>query len=259
MGAGGSRRSPTPDRRRARADTPVAAVRIGHPAEQRTVAGTLGTIAADVAAAGTVAAVTVVGDGRRPARASRGSRRGRCSGARSSSPAPRAGERARRARLRELGAEVDRVPVDPIEPLDGALPDRRAPRTTARLRHVAQRRRRLLSTRCGGDARALAGVEVAAIGPGTAAALREAGSSPTSCPSASSPRRCSRRSRPTCAGTRVLLARAEPARDVLPDGLAGRGTASTSRRSTAPSPRPARGAPSACRRPTRSRSRRRRR
>ena len=65
---------------------------------------------------------------------------------------------------------------------------------------------------------------VAAIGPGTAAALAAAASGPTSCPSAGSPRRWST-SWPAAASTgkRVLVARAAEARDVLPTALRERG------------------------------------
>ena len=103
----------------------------------------------------------------------------------------RAGTGQRLARrLRELGARVVEAPVDPNgrrwtgPPLDPALrprlpdePERRAATLFARLRAG------------GRDARALAGARVAAIGPGTARrAARAQASTPTSCPSSSSPR-----------------------------------------------------------------------
>src|SRR5262249_33790064 len=76
------------------------------------------------------------------------------------------------------------------------------------------------------DARAFAGVRIAAIGPGTAAALDERGIRVDLLPE-----RFVAESLldafpdPSTDGPRVLLARAEHARDVLPDGLSARGYA----------------------------------
>ena len=75
-------------------------------------------------------------------------------------------------RLRELGADVVEAPAIRIEPLAVELPDR-AP--DAALLHQPERRAALLRRARIGDARSLAGTRVAAIGPGTAAALREHG------------------------------------------------------------------------------------
>ena len=83
---------------------------------------------------------------------------------------------------------------------------------------------RLLLERCGGDARALAGATVAAIGPGTAAALRETGivadvvaeRSRGRGAAGGTPGRI-------CTAVRALVARAEEARDTLPDGLRAAG------------------------------------
>ena len=70
------------------------------------------------------------------------------------------------------------------------------------------------------DTRALGTVRVAAIGPGTAAALAAATASrPTSSPSGSSRESLLEAFPPALTGDRVLLARAEQARDVLPEGL----------------------------------------
>jgi uroporphyrinogen-III synthase len=74
------------------------------------------------------------------------------------------------------------------------------------------------------DARAFAGVRIAAIGPGTAGALAERGICVDLLPE-----RFVAESLleafpdPSAPGARVLLARAESARDVLPDGLQERG------------------------------------
>ena len=76
----------------------------------------------------------------------------------------------------------------------------------------------------GSDARRLAGLGVAAIGPGTAGALAARGVRPDLVPE-----RFVAESlldafpAPASAGARVLLARAEQARDVLPTGLRERG------------------------------------
>ena len=128
----------------------------------------------------------------------------------------------------ELGAEVLELPAIEITPVDFTVPD------LARydwLVFTSANGVRAFFDRgldpAGLDARALAGVRVAAIGPGTAArAGRRGASAPTWSPSASSPSRSSTRSpRRRRPGARVLLARAEQARDVLPDGLAERGYA----------------------------------
>jgi uroporphyrinogen III methyltransferase / synthase len=71
-----------------------------------------------------------------------------------------------------------------------------------------------------GDARALAGARVAAIGPGTAAALRSHGIEPDVVPERSvAEALLEALAGEPLAGKRVLLARAASARDVLPDGL----------------------------------------
>ena len=86
--------------------------------------------------------------------------------------------------------------------------------------------RRLLAPleAAGRDARALGGVGLAAIGPGTAAALASARLAPTWCPSGSWRSRCwPSFPAPPAGGGRVLLTRAAVARDVLPEGLAAAG------------------------------------
>jgi uroporphyrinogen III methyltransferase/synthase len=79
-------------------------------------------------------------------------------------------------------------------------------------------------TRAGLDARALAGVRIAAIGPGTDRALARHGLRADLVPE-----RFVAESLleafpdPAAPGARVLLARADVARDILPEGLAARG------------------------------------
>jgi uroporphyrinogen III methyltransferase / synthase len=126
------------------------------------------------------------------------------------------------SRLRDLGASVVQAPAIRIVPVEGTLPDLRrydliclTSPNGARLLFE-----RLLSA--GLDARALAGVRVAAIGPGTSAALRAHGVVADIVPE-----------RFTAEGLvealsavpvkRALIARAAKARDVLPDELRRRG------------------------------------
>ena len=112
------------------------------------------------------------------------------------------------------------------------------------------------------DARALGGVRVAAIGPGTARALARTRRPRRPRARALRRRVAARRvPRPGRRGARVLLARAEQARDVLPEGLGERGYAVDVLPvyRTVPAVPDADGARSACARATSTRSRSRRR
>ena len=202
------------------ADTPVAAVRNGTRADQQTVRATLATIAdAGVQApaaivVGDVAALDLSWFESRPLF-------GR------SVVVTRAREQVSglRQRLEGLGAEVLELPAIAIEPVDFELPplDRYAWLVFTSANGVTAFLERGLSP-AGLDARALAGVRIAAIGPGTAAALAENGLRADLVPE-----RFVAESlldafpAPGRDGERVLLARAERARDVLPAGLAERG------------------------------------
>jgi uroporphyrinogen III methyltransferase/synthase len=118
------------------------------------------------------------------------------------------------ARLQALGAAVIEAPAIRIEPLEAELPDLRdydllvltSPNGVEELfRHLR-------------DARALAGPAIAVIGPGTAAALRAHGVEADVVPS----RAVGEGLVEALAGrsfSRVLVARAEEARDVVPDAL----------------------------------------
>jgi uroporphyrinogen III methyltransferase/synthase len=196
-------------------DTPVAAIRWGTRPEQRTIRATLASIAgAGVEApsaivVGDVAALDLAWFETRPLF-------GR------TVVVTRAREQASelRAELESLGAEVLELPAIAIEPVDFAVPDLDGyvwvVFTSAN--GVDAFFDRGLSA-IGSDARALAPVRVAAIGPGTAAALGRHGLRADLVPERfvaeelleAFPRATSRE--------RVLLARAEVARDVLPDGL----------------------------------------
>jgi uroporphyrinogen III methyltransferase / synthase len=125
-------------------------------------------------------------------------------------------------RLRELGAEVVEAPAIRISPLPGPPLDP-SPYDLVCLTSPNGVRLLFERLRAGGrDSRALAGARIAAIGPGTAAALAEHGISADVLP----PRYLAEslvealRQAPV---RRALIARAAEARDVLPDALRARG------------------------------------
>jgi uroporphyrinogen III methyltransferase/synthase len=134
------------------------------------------------------------------------------------------------AQLRELGAEILEGPAIRIEPLDAA-PLRRALDDLASYQWVVFTSQntvdvvwRVLRER-GGDARALAGIRIAAIGPATAEALAACGIVPDLVPARYVGEALADALRATghLTGLRVLLARAESARDVVPDLLRASG------------------------------------
>jgi uroporphyrinogen III methyltransferase / synthase len=201
-------------------DTPVAAVRNGTRADQQTTRATLATIAdagvqAPVAiVVGEVAALDLAWFENQPLF-------GR------SVVVTRAREQASelRRRLEGLGAEVVELPAITIEPVPFDLPalDQYGWLVFTSANGVSALFDRGLDP-AGLDARALAGVRVAAIGPGTASALAERGVRTDLLPE-----RFVAESlleafpAPEPAGERVLIARAEQARDVLPESLSERG------------------------------------
>jgi len=201
------------------ASEPVAVIQRGTFPDQRTVAGTLDDIAALAAAAGVRApAITVVG-------AVAGLREelawfaaGPLAGRSVAVTRARAQASPLAARLRALGAHVVEAPAIRIEPLDAELPDLAgfdllcvtSPNGARRLLELVR------------DARALTGPAIAAIGPGTADALRAGGIEADIVP----PRAVAESLVETLAERpvrRALIARAETARDVLPDALRERG------------------------------------
>jgi uroporphyrinogen III methyltransferase/synthase len=179
------------------------------------VRGTLGDIAAVAAAADIQApAVTVVGDVAALELVAPGPLAGRTIAVTRARPQAS----ALAARLRGLGAAVVEAPAIRIEPLDAALPELAgydllcltSPNGVHRLFELVA------------DARALAGPRIAAIGPGTAAALREHGVEPDLVPA----RSVAEGLVEALAGievARALLVRGEEGRDVLPDALRERG------------------------------------
>lgn len=200
--------------------TPVAAVRWGTRPEQRTIRTTLaaaadaGIEAPSAIVVGPVAALELAWFEQRPLFGRR-------------IVVTRAREQASelRDRLEALGAEVIELPSIAIEPMPMVLPDLGALEwlVFTSVNGVEGFFERGLGA-AGLDARALAGVRVAAIGPGTAGALAGHGIRVDLIPErfvaesllAAFPG-------PASPGARVVIARARDARDVLPEGLAERG------------------------------------
>jgi len=203
------------------ASTPVAAVRWGTHPVQRTVRATLGTIAEagvespSAIVVGDVAALDFAWFERRPLF-------GR------SVVVTRAREQASelRARLTALGAEVLELPAIAIEPVSFTVPDLRefAWVVFTSANGVDAFFDRGLAP-AGLDSRALAPSRLAAIGPGTAAALARRGLRPDLVPERFVAEALLEAFPDASGRQRVLLARAELARDVLPDGLAAKGYA----------------------------------
>lgn len=201
-------------------ETPVAAVRWGTRPEQRTIRGTLATIAdlgvesPSAIVVGAVAGLDLAWFENRPLFGRR-------------VVVTRAREQASelRARLEALGAEVVELPSIAIEPVDLVLPDldRYDWVVFTSVNGVHGFFERGLEP-YGLDARVFAGCRIAAIGPGTASALAARGLRADLVPErfvaeslleAFPP--------PATPGERALLARAAVARDVLPEGLRERG------------------------------------
>src|SRR3954451_16428068 len=202
------------------ADEPVVIVERGTLSRQRSVHGTLATIADRAAEAGVrPPSITLVGpvaalgtelawlEAARP-----------LAGRRVAVTRARAQASALAARLRALGAEVVEAPAIRIEPLAVDVPDLASydllcltsPNGVHRLFEEVR------------DARALAGPTVAAIGPGTARALREHGVEADVVPERSVAESLVDALRDVPV-RRALIARAEEARDLLPEALRERG------------------------------------
>ena len=193
----------------------------GTTAAQRSVTGTLATIAADVEAAGIRSpAVTVIGAVAALREQLAWAELRPLHGRRVVVTRARAQASSLVERLRDLGADVDECAVIRIEPLDGPPIDAGAYGLVCVTSPNAPR---LLVERCGGDARALAGATVAAIGPGTAAALREVGLVADVVAERFVAEGLLEALPGDLAGVRALVARAEEARDTLPEGLRAAG------------------------------------
>ena len=126
-----------------------------------------------------------------------------------------------RSRLESLGAAVVELPAIAIKPLDFQVPplDDFEWLVFTSVNGVAAFFDRGLAG-SGGDARALAGSRIAVIGPGTATALRAHGIRPDLVPERFVAEALLEKFPPPAKKqARVLLPRAEQARDVLPAGL----------------------------------------
>ncbi|MEA2248981.1 MAG: uroporphyrinogen methyltransferase / synthase [Solirubrobacteraceae bacterium] len=202
-----------------RADEPAAVVQRGTLPGQRTVRAALSEIAAATHAAEVRApAITLVGPvaalheelgwlEQRP-----------LAGRTIAVTRARAQASALAARLRELGAAVVEAPAIRVEPLEADVPDLGAYDllcvTSPNGAHELLRRVR--------DARDLAGPRIAVIGPGTARALREHGIEADIVPTRSVAEGLVE-ALAALPVQRALIARAEEARDLLPDALRDRG------------------------------------
>jgi uroporphyrinogen III methyltransferase/synthase len=199
-------------------DTPAAAVRWGTRPEQRTVRATLGTLADHELAApstiviGEVAAEDLTWFEERP-----------LFGRTVVVTRPESQASTLADALRDEGAEVVVLPVIEIEdPADGGTALAEALADVGRYDWLvltsANGARRVLDGLH--DARALGGVQVAAIGPGTAAALAEGNIRADLVPERFVAEGLLEAfPDPPDGGGRVLLARAAVARNTLPDGL----------------------------------------
>jgi uroporphyrinogen III methyltransferase/synthase len=201
--------------------TPVCVTQSGTTAAQRSAVGTLATIAADVEAAAIRSpAVTVIGAVAALREQLAWAELRPLHGCRVVVTRARAQASGLVERLRDLGAEVDECAVIRVEALPGPPIDAAAYGLVCVTSPNAPR---LLLERCGGDARALAGATVAAIGPGTAAALREVGIVADIVAERALAEGLLEALPGELSGVRALVARAEEARDALPDGLRSAG------------------------------------
>jgi uroporphyrinogen III methyltransferase/synthase len=212
-------------------EEPAAAIERGAMPGQRTVTGTLGTIAELVERDGLRApAVVVVGRVASRREALAWAERRPLNGRRIVVTRARAQASGLAATLRDLGADVVELPAIRIEPKIDSDEVRRAVEalhTYALVCLTSPNGVRLLFEAMaadGRDARALANATVAAIGPGTAAALRERGVIADVVPEQFVAEALVEALAPVEVRDRpVLVARAAEARDVLPDALRERG------------------------------------
>jgi uroporphyrinogen III methyltransferase/synthase len=204
------------------ADEPAAVIARGTLAGQQTVSGTLGDIAELVAGAGLrPPAITLVGPvaGLRETLAWVESRplHGRVVAV----TRARAQASGLAGRLAALGAEVLQTPAIRIEPRSVEVPQLG---DFALACFTSPNGVRIFFDQLRTDARELAGVTVAAIGPGTAAELRRHGVRADVVPERSIAEALVESLEGVqVEGKRVLVARAAEARDVLPDALRERG------------------------------------
>jgi len=212
-------------------DEPAAAIERGTMAGQRTVTATLGTIAEAVAREQVKApALIVVGQVARRREQLGWLERRPLHGRRVVVTRARAQASGLAATLRGLGAEVVELPAIRIEPRIDGDEVRKVAAALGIYELIcltSPNGVRLLfeaMENAGLDARALAGVTVAAIGPGTARALAERGVLADVVPERFiAEGLLDALEDEEIAGARVLVARAAEAREVLPDALRERG------------------------------------
>jgi uroporphyrinogen III methyltransferase/synthase len=205
------------------ADEPAAVIERGTLPNQRTVLATLGDVARRAAEAGIKApAVTLVG----PVAALRQDlawlEQRPLHGKTVAVTRARAQASPLAARLRDLGADVIEAPAIRTESLPAEVPELSGYDLVVVSSPNGARELFDRLFEAGKDARALAGVRVAAMGPGTARALRERGVSADVVPD----RSVAEGMIEALAGIeirRVLLARGKEGRDLLPDALRERG------------------------------------
>ncbi|HEY1276101.1 MAG TPA: uroporphyrinogen-III C-methyltransferase [Thermoleophilaceae bacterium] len=199
---------------------PAAVVARGTLPGQATVTGTLAEIAARVNDAGLrPPAITLIGQVASLRERLAWSERRPLDGQVVAVTRARAQASELAARLRELGAEVVETPSIRIEPRPAEIGG-----GYSLICFTSPNGVHLYFEALGSDARALAGATIAAIGPGTAAALRRHGIEPDVVPERSvAEALVEALADVPVEGRRVLVARAAKARDVLPDALRERG------------------------------------
>jgi uroporphyrinogen III methyltransferase / synthase len=202
------------------ADQPAAVIARGTLPGQQTVGGTLADIAERVEAAGLrPPAITLIGEVASLREALAWLERRPLHGQVVAVTRARAQAGGLAARLRALGAEVVETPAIRIEPRAVDVP---SPQGYSLICFTSPNGVRLYFAGLDGDARALAGAQVAAIGPGTAAELLHHGIRADLVPERFVAEGLLE-ALPDVSGRRVLIARAADARDTLPDGLRERG------------------------------------
>src|SRR4051812_19737221 len=211
--------------------TPAAVVERGTLPGQRTVVATLDDIAERVAAEGVKPpAITLVGEVAKLANEIAWLEQRPLHGRTIAVTRARAQASGLAGRLASLGAEVVETPAIRIVPRAVADEVAQAAREIGSFALVCVTSPNGASLlldaveAVGGDARSLAGVDVAAIGPGTAAELARRGIRPDVVAEVSTAEGLLEALADIdVSGERVLIARASEARDVLPDGLRERG------------------------------------
>jgi uroporphyrinogen III methyltransferase/synthase len=213
------------------ADMPAAVIERGTLPGQRSVVATLGDIAERVAAEGVrPPAITLVGPVAKLAEDIAWLDKRPLNGRTVAVTRARAQASGLAERLTRLGAEVVETPAIRIQPREVSGDVAQAAREIGSFAVVCVTSPNGASLlldaveAVGGDARSFAGVEVAAIGPGTASELARRGIRPDIVAEVSTGEGLLEAlGAVEVEGERVLVARAAEARDALPDGLSERG------------------------------------